>query len=446
MLERTYVKETVEKIGSEVKLQGWAESIRLMGKIAFIELRDKTATVQCVCYMPDFETLDGNSVKETTIESVIEVEGVVKARPDNQINQNSQTGTVEVEVKSYKLLSKAEGLPIQIHAQGQNEAELDTRLDYRWIDLRKSKNLLTFLVWTELERAMIEYWNENGYVEIHSPKILGAPSETGAEVFEVKYFDRTAYLAQSPQFYKQMALASGFEKVFEIGSVFRAENSNTIRHSTEFTGYDAEIAFINSHEDIMNEEEKLLVRAFESVIKKYGEQIEKESGEKLEIPQLPFPRISMAEAKVALSELGIKSEKEGDLSSEEEKALGNYIKQKYNHDFVFVTDYPIDVRPFYHKRHEDNPNLTKSFDLLYKGLEVTTGAQREHRYDVLKRQAEEKGMNLEIINFYLDFFRYGCPPHGGLGMGPSRLIMKMLNLESIRDAMFLFRNPRRVIP
>ncbi len=442
-MERTYLKDLPNLVGSTVKIVGFAENQREQSaKLTFVDLRDITGKVQCVAY-----NLEGSeNMRDVTLESVIEIVGLVKARPEKAVKADQQLGAFEIEVKEYKILSKSEGLPLQINAKAQNESEADTRMDYRWLDLRKPEKLLTFKVWTELERAMIEYWTTNNYMEIHTPKILGAPSETGAEVFEVKYFDRTAYLAQSPQFYKQMAMAAGFERVFEIGSVFRAENSNTIRHTTEFTGYDAELSYIDSHFDVMAEEEKLIAFAIQKVVEKYGEEIKKTMGVELKVPTIPFPKMTMVEAKTILAKIGIKSEKEGDLSSEEEKALGNYVETELHHDFVFVTDYPIEVRPFYHMRHEDNQKLTKSFDLMYKGIEITTGAQREHRYEKLVEQAKEKGMNIELIQFYLDFFRYGMPPHGGLGMGPSRLLMKMLGLESIRESMFIFRNPRRLNP
>lgn len=442
-MKRSYISEAKSLVGSSVKLVGFAENQREMSaKLTFVDLRDITGKIQCV----SFNLENTENMRDVTMESVVEVIGNVKARPEKMINKDQDNGDLEIEVTSYRLLSKSERLPVMVNSKAQNDAEADVRMDYRWLDLRKTEKLLTFKIWTEIERAFVEYLTENKYIEIHSPKILGAPSESGAEVFEVKYFDRVAYLAQSPQFYKQMAMAAGFEKVFEVGSVFRAENSNTIRHTTEFTGYDLELSFVDSHLDVMLEEEKLLEHIFKCVNQKFGAEISKTFGIEFKIPTLPFPKMTMVEAKKILSDLGIKSEKEGDLSSEEERELGNYVERELHHDFVFVTDYPIEVRPFYHMRHEDNPKLTKSFDLLYKGLEITTGAQREHRYDVLLNQAQEKGMNISNIQFYLDFFRFGMPPHGGLGMGPSRLLMKMLNLESIRESMFIFRNPRRLNP
>jgi aspartyl-tRNA synthetase len=243
-----------------------------------------------------------------------------------------------------------------------------------------------------------------------------------------------------------MAMAAGFERVFEVGPVFRAEPSFTSRHATEFTGYDAEVSYIQSHYDVMEEEEKAIAYALKKVKEEYGKEIQDVCGREVVAPTLPFPKISMKRAKETLAELGVRSEKEGDLSPEEEKKLGEYIKEKQGHEFVFVTEYPASVRPFYHMRDRDDPKITKSFDLLWNGLEVTTGAQREHRYDILIAQAKEKGMKLEPIQFYLNFFRYGCPPHGGYGMGPNRMIMKLLGLESVRDAMFLYRGVKRLEP
>ncbi|MGH7239304.1 MAG: aspartate--tRNA(Asn) ligase, partial [Candidatus Saccharimonadales bacterium] len=283
-------------------------------------------------------------------------------------------------------------------------------------------------------------------LEIHSPKLIATASESGSEVFEVKYFERKAYLAQSPQFYKQMAMAAGFEKVFEVGPVFRAEPSFTSRHATEFTGYDSEISYIESHEDVMREEERVIQYAISKVKEVYGVEIQRLFGRDVVVPETPFPRVSMRDAKKILAERGLKSEKEGDISPEEERAICEYVKQERGHEFLFVTDYPVTVRPFYHMRHESDPSLTKSSDLLWNGIEVTTCAQREHRYDVLVAQAKEKGMDVSPLQFYLNFFKYGCPPHGGYGMGTNRMIMKLLGLENVREAMFLYRGVNRLTP
>ena len=297
-----------------------------------------------------------------------------------------------------------------------------------------------------MEAVFREYWIQHNYIEIHSPKLIATASESGSEVFEVKYFERKAYLAQSPQFYKQMAMAGGFEKVFEVGPVFRAEPSFTSRHATEFTGYDTEISYVQSHYDVMEEEEKTIQYVIQKVKDVYGDAILKTFGREVIVPTLPFPKVSMKETKKILSEMGIKSEKEGDISPEEERAICEYFKKTQNHEFVFITEYSVSVRSFYHMRDEKDPTITKSFDLLWNGIEVTTGAQREHRYDVLISQAKEKKMGIEQLQFYLNFFKYGCPPHGGYGMGPNRMIMKLLGLENVRDAMFIYRGVNRLTP
>jgi aspartyl/asparaginyl-tRNA synthetase len=234
--------------------------------------------------------------------------------------------------------------------------------------------------------------------------------------------------------------------VFEVGPVFRAEPSFTSRHATEFTGYDAEISYVESHHDVMAEEERVIAHALQKVKEVHGEEIKELFGREVVVPKVPFPKYTMAETKKILADLGVPSEKEGDLSPEEERKISEYVLEKEGHEFVFITDYPKTVRPFYHMRREDDPNITKSFDLLWMGLEVTTGAQREHRYDVLVAQAKEKGMNVESVQFYLNFFKYGCPPHGGYGMGPNRMIMKLLNIDNVREAMFLYRGVKRLEP
>jgi len=438
MIERIKVKELASKIGQEVAVAGWAHGIRKQGSLVFILLRDISGIVQVVVTKESPEALE--IAKEMQLESVIWVKALVK-------EEKQAPSGYELLAKEIKVLGAAKPeLPIQVVEKSASEADQQVRMDWRFIDLRKADKTLIFKVWTAMEEAYVKYCSENGFINLHSPKIMGSPSESGAEVFEVKYFDRKAYLAQSPQFYKQMAMMAGFEKVFEIGPVFRAEPSFTTRHATEFTGYDMEFSYVDSHYDVMAEEEKFLVAMMQNIKEKHGEEIKKEFDQEIVVPTLPFPKMSMKEAKAALAECGVPSEKPGDLSPEEERQLGEYVKEKFGHEFVFVTDYPITVRPFYHMRHEDDQTLTKSFDLLFRGVEITTGAQREHRYDILRKQAEEKGMDVASLEYYLDFFKYGAPPHGGLGMGPGRFVMKMLGLESIRDASYLYRGVKRISP
>ena len=430
-MNRTYTKDISKKIGEQVQLMGWVHTLRHQGGIKFVLLRDATGITQCIVLKSNktaFEIING-----LTHESVVSITG--KAKEEKQA-----PGGFEVEIESVDVLSvSAAELPIPvIPEKGGGEVEQSLRWDWRWLDLRQKEKLNVFRVWTELEKGFRKVWDEMGFVQIYTPTLMSTASESGAEVFEVKYFDRPAYLAQSPQFYKQMAMASGFEKVFMVGSVFRAELSYTTRHMTEFTGWDFEMSFIQSHHDVMAIEEQLLISGFA--------QVNAALDMSILVPSAPFPKISMKDAKIKLKAAGITSEKEGDLSPEEERQLCRLIKEETGSDFVWVIDYPIEVRAFYHMRHEDNQKLTKSFDLLYKGVEITTGAQREHRVDVLERQAKEKGMDLDSLKDYINFFRYGCPPHGGVGIGPARIVMLMLDIPNVKEATFLPRDVKRLTP
>ena len=293
--------------------------------------------------------------------------------------------------------------------------------------------------------AMREYLYKEDFTEIHTPKLIGAASESGSEVFEVKYFDRKAYLAQSPQFYKQMAMAAGMSKIFEVAPAFRAENSNTNRHATEFTSFDLEFSYIDSYEDVMDMEENLLIAGLTKVKERFGDKIKEVFGKEVIIPTKPFPRIKLQDLYNELKEkygFVIPTEDVGDLNAEAEKLAYKYAMEKYNSEFLFITDYSKTKRAFYHMRKNDIP---QGYDLIWRGSEITTGAQREHRYDILKAQVQEKGLG-EDVKFYLEFFKYGCPPHGGFAVGVDRLTMLLLGLPSVKETEFLFRGPNRLEP
>lgn len=438
-MKRTLVLDTLNKVGEKVLLKGWVKSLRDHGNIVFLDLRDRTGILQVVC--------SKELVHAIGPEFVIALTGQIRKRPEGLINAKIQLGRIEAEAEKIEILSPAQTtFPISMGTLRVNESDQQIRLDWRFLDLRKPEKRLIFEVWTVLEEGFRKYWIESGYLQIHSPKFMGASSESGGELFEVKYFDRKAYLAQSPQFYKQMAMAAGFEKVFEIGPVFRANPSFTSRHDTEFTMYDMETSFIESHQDVIKEEEKAIVAALSMVKEKFGLKIEEYYGKDLLVPKMSFPQVTMKEAKIILAKLGVPGEKEEDLNPEEERMLSGYIKKSENHEFVFVTEYPFETRPFYHMRLESNPKLTKSFDLLWNGLEITTGAQREHRMDILTKQAKESGINVKSIQFYLDFFKYGCPPHGGCAIGPSRMLTRIFNLGNVREVTYLYRGVNRLNP
>lgn len=427
-MERTYIKDMV--CGNRYRLSGFVDTIRQMRWGAFVVLRDITGKVQVTFGKDQFP-----EIVNVTTHSVITVEGILNEAP------NVKLGGKEVAPDLLIIESMAEALPIA------DDSEIDSRMDYRWIDLRREKNQLMLKVQTTLVGAMRRFLLDRHFVEIHTPKLIGAASESGSDVFEVKYFDTKAYLAQSPQFYKQMAMASGLERIFETGPVFRAEKSYTNKHATEFSGFDLEFSYIDSVYDVMKMEEDLLTYALACVKEAHGEDIVRLFGEEYEVtvPSNPFPIIRLRDLYDELEArygYTVPEELKGDLTTEAEHLCARFAKEKYGHEFLFVTDYDAKERAFYHMRDENG--VPQGYDLIWRGCEITTGAQREHRYEVLKAQAEEKGLAKDV-EFYLQFFRYGCPPHGGFGLGIDRLTMLVLGL-SIKEAEFLFRGPNRLTP
>ena len=430
-MERTYIKDVTPGL---CRVQGFVENFRNKRTMAFIVVKDITGKLQITIEKekhPEFsEMLD-----QLTIHSVVTFEGEVVA------SEYVKMGGKEMYPNFMRIESVADALPIK------DDSDIDVRMDFRWIDLRREKNQLMYQMQTTLTNAMREFLVERNFVEIHTPKLIAAASESGSDVFEVKYFDGLAYLAQSPQFYKQMAMASGLERIFETGPVFRAEKSYTNKHATEFTGFDLEFSYIDSFDDVMKMEEELLTYALKAVKEKHGDKIVELYGPEYEVivPSLPFPRMKLADVYSELEKrygYTVPDELKGDLTTEAERMTKQLCKDMFNHEFLFITDYNAAERAFYHMRDENG--VPQGYDLIWRGVEITTGAQREHRYDVLKKQAEEKGL-AEDVKFYLEFFKYGCPPHGGFGLGIDRLTMLFLGL-SIKEAEFLFRGPNRLTP
>ena len=419
-----------EHAGETVTIAGWVHTLRLQRAMQFVLVRDQTGVVQ-VTHRRDGSALEAR-LDRLTVESAVRVTGRVADNPVVSL------GGLEV-VPARLTVENLAATPLPVDERTGPEG----RLDWRFLDVRRRPAArLVFAVQTTAERAMREFAYAGGCTEMHTPKLMGTASESGAEVFELGYFGRSAYLAQSPQFYKQMAIAAGVDRVFEVGPVFRAEPSFTSRHATEFTGVDAELAWITGVEDVMDFEERMLAHALRAVAGEHGAAIRELYGTEVVVPAVPFPRITLAAAHDILGRSGERA----DLDPAGERAIAAHVAERTGHEFVFVTEYPASVRPFYHMRPAGQQQLTCSFDLLWRGLEITTGAQREHRYDVLVRQAAEKGLSTEPMRDYLECFRYGCPPHGGFGLGLGRLLMVLLGLESIREAMFLFRGPNRLTP
>ena len=443
-MERTYIKDAIANPG-KVKIQGFVDIIRDTKYVVFIILKDITGTIQVTIEKEGNEALL-SKVEGLTADSVITVIGNAVASEYVKLNG------VEVIPEDVVVESLADALPInrkEIPATKKKAAversSIDQRIDYRWIDLRTEENQLMFKVQTVMVNAMRKFLIEKNFIEIHSPKLIGTASESGSDVFEVKYFDRFAYLAQSPQFYKQMAMASGFERIFEVGPVFRAEKSFTSKHTTEFTGFDLEFSYIESFRDVMKMEEELLAYMLKEVKEAYGDAIKELFGIDVIVPTTPFPVVKLADLYDELEkEFGytVPEEEKNDLTTEAERLSYDWVMKKYGHEFLFVTDFGPEKRAFYHMRDENG--IPQGYDLIWRGVEITTGAQREHRYDLLAAQAAEKGLKADV-EFYLEFFKYGCPPHGGFGLGVDRITMLMLGLH-IKDAMFIFRGPNRLNP
>ena len=428
-MERTYIKDVTPGI---CKVQGFVENFRNKKNMAFIVVRDVTGKLQVTVIKEEHPELS-EMLDKLTINSVVTFEGEVV------LSEYVKLGGKEMYPTSMKIESIAEALPIK------DDSDIDVRMDYRWIDLRREKNHLLLKLQTTLTAAMREFLVARNFTEIHTPKLIAAASESGSDVFEVKYFDTKAYLAQSPQFYKQMAMASGLERIFETGPVFRAEKSYTNKHATEFTGFDLEFSYIDSYEDVMKMEEELLAYALAKVKEAHGDEIKELYGLDLEVPALPFPRMKLADVYRELEArygYTVPDSLKGDLTTEAERMTKQLCQDMFGHEFLFVTDYSAADRAFYHMR--DEAGVPQGYDLIWRGVEITTGAQREHRYDVLCKQAEEKGLANDV-KFYLEFFKYGCPPHGGFGIGIDRLTMLFLG-TSIKETQFLFRGPNRLTP
>ncbi len=446
-MERIYISDLRANLEKEILLSGFVDTFRDGKAMAFIVLKDITGKVQVTVEKEQHpELLD--VLSQLTPDSVISVTGVAHE------SEYVKMGGMEVFPTDIKILSLATALPITRESipatkkkPGIERSSIDQRIDYRWIDLRTDKNQLMFKVQTAMVRAMREFLLERNFIEIHTPKLIGTASESGSDVFEVKYFDKFAYLAQSPQFYKQMAMASGFERIFEVGPVFRAEKSYTSKHATEFTGFDLEFSYITSYEDVMKMEEELITYMLTQVKEQYGEQMVEQFGEQcaITVPTLPFPRIKLKDLYDELEKcygFTVDESEKGDLTTEAERLSYQWVKEQKGHEFLFITDFDAQKRAFYHMRDENG--VPMGYDLIWRGVEITTGAQREHRYEVLKAQAEEKGLAKDV-EFYLEFFKYGCPPHGGFGIGVDRMTMLLTDMH-INEAMFLFRSPKRLTP
>jgi len=427
---RVLCNELKKQVNKSVCLSGWIHKINSLGGIEFFILRDRTGMTQLV--------IESNiNTDKITPETVVEINGLVTKE------ERSPYDNIEIKVRDIKILSYANNnLPINIYTSYDN-INLPTILDNRPLSIRNTKTLKIFKIQSEIVRLFSEYLRKNNFTEIKTPKLISSGTEGGTNIFEVKYFEKSAFLAQSPQFYKQIMVGSGFERVFEIGPVFRAEIHNTVRHLNEYTSMDFEMGFIKDEQDIIDMQEGLIKYIFNEIIIKHKEILDEFNAE-IKMPD-KIPRLHFLDALSIAEKSGI-SDMDGDISPEGERAICDFIEKEKNSSFVYVVGYPMKKRPMYTMPDENLPGYSRSFDLLFKGLEITTGGQRIHDYNMLKKSMKKKGFNPSEFKDYLQCFEYGMPPHGGLGMGLERITMKLLNLKNVREATLFPRDRNRISP
>jgi len=434
---RVYSSEALSLKGKKVIVAGWVSEMRKLGKIKFLVLRDREGIVQ-VTFVKDavseslFKKFD-----ELSKESVIAVSGTVK--PSKQA-----PGGAELIPEDLSVISLSEQ-PVPLDISGKIESNLDRRLDWRSLDLRTPRSIAIFKVQSIVIKAIHEHLQKKGFINIMTPRILGVPAEGGSEVFPVIYFNREAFLRQDPQLHRQLTIAGGFDKIYEVGPSWRAEQSHTVRHVCEYDTVACEVGFIDSEYDVMKVEEEL----FTAILKKVKEECKAELelfNAKLEVPKTPFPVLEFPKVYELLKELGHPQKEGEDIDNESEKLLTNYVKKKYNSDVFFINRFPSRIKPFYVMRYDNEPAWARSTDLIYKGVEMSSGGQREHRYDQLLKQVKEKNMTMSYIQWFTDVFKYGVPPHGGFSIGIPRLVKQILGIDNIREAILYPRDTERLVP
>jgi nondiscriminating aspartyl-tRNA synthetase len=437
-MKRILNKETINKIDEKVRVAGWVNNRRVHGKILFIDLRDRSGIIQVVFTEKNKDSYD--KAQELRQEWPIEIIGTIKKRPEGMINPDVKTGTVELQAEDIKVLSKAEQLPFDIQ---DLKVSLPTLLDYRPISIRNQNIKAIFKIEEETVNSFRKTLQELEFTEFQAPIIVPANAEGGAEVFHVDYYKYDAYLAQSPQFYKQIML-NGFERVFTVSKVFRAEPSVTTRHLSEYTSLDAEMSFIDSWEDVMDVVEKIISNIVSDVKNNCQEEIKNLN---VELPKLSekFPRLKMREAQQIIFERTKRdNRKEPDLTPDDEKEICEYAKEKYGSEAIFITHYPTKKRPFYTQADPEDEEYTLSFDLLFRGLEIITGGQRINDYEKLVNNIKKWGNDPKSFEYYLQAFKYGMPPEGGFAIGLERIVKQMLGLENLREASAFPRDMERI--
>lgn len=434
MLRTHYSSQIGEKDdGKSVTVAGWVQKLRDLGKVKFLVIRDAKGEVQVT--IKGTEELD-DVYKSLVRESVVSVKGLVR-------KNTAAPGGWEILPTRIDVIALAQS-PLPLETDPRIKSTLDKRLDFRCIDLRNPRNSAIFKVQSTLIQEMQDFLKKQGFMQIFTPCLMGVASESGAEVFPVVYFEREAFLRQDPQLHRQLSIAGGLEKVYDIGPAWRAEQSHTVRHMCEHRVMAVETSFINDEYDIIELEQELVKYAMQKIQKDCKDELEM-FGVKLNVPE-KFPVLEFPQIYDILKELGEKLPRGEDLNSAAEKKLAEFVKEKYKSDFFFVNHFPFAIKPFYVMRVDSEPEWARSIDLIFNGIEMSSGGQREHRYEKIIEQARLKKMNLDSINWFADFFRYGVPPHGGFALGIERLTMQILGLENVREATLFPRDTERLVP
>ncbi|MCS7095395.1 MAG: aspartate--tRNA(Asn) ligase [Thaumarchaeota archaeon] len=436
-MKRTHeIAEIPEEPGANVRIAGFVENIKEVGRLLFVWVRDRTGTAQLTLKKTEADEELLKVVRSLNTHDVVSVVGVVPDRREAKVG-------MELVPKEIEVLSRAERLPIDV--TGIAATQLDTRLDWRAIDLRNPKNLAVFRIQNTLIKGMTEWLDSHGFMQVFTPCIIGAPSESGAEMFEIDYFGKKAYLRQDPQLHRQLLMVAGFDRIYEIGPSWRAEPSHTPRHLCEHRGCAVELSYISDELDVMRVEEQLFVAGLKRVVEERNREIEI-LGIELEEPNLPIPELRFPEIYEILSSMGKEVKFGEDVDREGERLLSQYVLEKYNSEAFFINRFPFAVKPFYVMRVDDDPIWARSVDLIYRGLELSSGGQREHRYEKIMEQVRLKGMNPETVKWFTEFFRYGAPPHGGFNIGIERLTMAVVGASNIREVVPFPRAPERYMP
>lgn len=412
---------------------GWVHEVRDLGGLSFFLIRDRTGILQVTVPRKKVGEEVLTAIRDVSRESLVRIKGSVKAI-------DKAPGGRELVPAEFEVIARSKS-PLPLDVVEKVPADLDTRLDARFLDARRPRVTAVFQVRSSVMQAISGFLYSRGFVNIVSPKIVAAATEGGTELFPIAYFEKEAFLNQSPQLYKQLMMGAGFEKVFEIGPIFRAEEHNTTKHLNEATSIDIEVSFADHH-DVMQILEELIVHVYREVNARCAASLEAMEIGSLPVPKTPFRRLRYADAiRMAADATGEAVRYGDDIGTVAEKAIGEVIGEHY-----FIVDWPTEIKPYYALPYEDDPAVCKAFDLMHPRMELSSGSQRVHQHDLLEAQIRAKGLSPESFEFYLEPFRYGMPPHAGWGLGAERLLMTMLSLGNIREAVLFPRDRHRLTP